>query len=354
MHGRSSRVDFPTPTIMVKSNTDSSISDVASGELSLSEVLEARRLFKRFWPITRLVEAESLSRLTGKTVYLKLENDLPTGSFKPRGALYALSTNRTKGVREVVAFSTGNHGIAVAYSAHLLNINATIVLPHNANPVKRQKILRLGAKLIEHGRNSYEASIVAKQYARDHGAYLLDDITNRHIVVGSATIASEILDQAPSVDAVISPIGDSSLIRGIAGMMQLMAPGVKTIGVQPKNAPTYYEAWKKGLPTDIRLRKTMADGLSTPKADLENVRVLSHCVHDIVLVSEQQMLSAVRHLLIEEHVVSEPAGAASTAAVVALNSTEFQNIVLIVSGANISPEVLRLALRTTGNTLKKS
>jgi threonine dehydratase len=320
------------------------ISGTGPVELRLQQVRRAQDLFKSLWPISRLCSAESLSRLVSKNVYLKLEVELPTGSFKPRGAVYALANNLSSGRREVVAFSTGNHGIAVSYAARLFNVAATIVLPRDANPVKREKILRLGARLIEHGKDSYEASLVARRYAEDNNAYLLDDVTDPDVTVGTGTIATEILKQVPAVDAVFVPIGDTALIRGIGGVMRLLAPAVKIIGVQPRNARTYYEAWKFRSPQNTRLRKTIADGLATPIAQLRNVLALLECVDDILLVSERELLCAVRHLLIEEHIVSEPAGAATTAAVQVLNSIDSQNIVLIVSGGNISEQRLRRAL----------
>src|SRR5467141_3683059 len=118
----------------------------------LSAIRRAQEFLKQHLPQTRLVAAPSISPRSGGHVYLKLEADLPTGSFKPRGALYALSVNLARRkVREVVASSTGNHGAAVAYAAKLLGVRATIFLPENPNPVKREKIAALGAKLVEHG-----------------------------------------------------------------------------------------------------------------------------------------------------------------------------------------------------------
>src|SRR5437867_3811063 len=118
--------------------------------LSLSSIRHARELLGQHLPVTRLVPAASLSRISSCDVYLKLESELPTGSFKPRGALHALTTNLARRqVKEVVASSTGNHGAAVAFAAKLLGIPATIFLPENPNPVKRKRIADLGAKIVE-------------------------------------------------------------------------------------------------------------------------------------------------------------------------------------------------------------
>ena len=118
----------------------------------LSAIWRAQEFLKQHLPQTRLVAAPSISPRSGGNVYLKLETDLPTGSFKPRGALYALSVNLARRkLREVVASSTGNHGAAVAYAAKLLGVRATIFLPENPNPVKREKIAALDANIVEHG-----------------------------------------------------------------------------------------------------------------------------------------------------------------------------------------------------------
>src|ERR1700756_2572163 len=119
---------------------------------SLATVREAREVLARHLPVTRLIPAPSLAGHSGGPVYLKLESDLPTDSFKPRGALYALSVNVARGsVKEVTASSTGNHGAAVAWAAQLFGLPATIFLPVNPNPVKRARIAKLGAKIFEQG-----------------------------------------------------------------------------------------------------------------------------------------------------------------------------------------------------------
>src|SRR6516225_10221265 len=144
--------------------------------LPFSTTLEAQTLLRRYLPLSRLVAAAGLSAKTGRDVYLKLESDLPTGSFKPRGALYALSVNAARRpIREVTASSTGNHGAAVALAAKLLGIPATIFLPANPNPVKRARIAALGANIVEVGhadlRVAYEQALA---YSRTQGVYFLN------------------------------------------------------------------------------------------------------------------------------------------------------------------------------------
>ena len=142
------------------------------GVPALAAIQEAQDLLREYLPVTRLVPAPSLSTATRK-VYLKLETELPTGSFKVRGALWTLAVNlRRAGVREVVTSSTGNHGAAVAYAAKLLGVRATILLPRGSNENKRKIIADLGAQIIEQGRDLAEAFAHAVEYAQSSGALL--------------------------------------------------------------------------------------------------------------------------------------------------------------------------------------
>ena len=176
---------------------------------SAKEVEQARELLGRYLRPTRLVSAESLAQRSGARVYLKIESDLPTGSFKPRGALNALLTTAAqRPVPGVVAASTGNHGAAVAYAARVAKVGATIFLPENPNPVKRARIVALGAKVVERGSmGGSAASEGAAEFAREHGHYFLDDASDPLVPAGTATIAAEIFDEIPERRCRLCPDG---------------------------------------------------------------------------------------------------------------------------------------------------
>jgi threonine dehydratase len=158
---------------------------------SAKEVEHARELLSRYFRPTRLVSADSLAQRSGARIHLKIESDLPTGSFKPRGALNGLLTTAAqRPVSGVVAASTGNHGAAVAYASRIANLAATIFLPENPNPVKRAHIVALGAKVVERGAmGESAASEGAAEFAREHGYYFLDDASDPLVPAGTATIA---------------------------------------------------------------------------------------------------------------------------------------------------------------------
>ena len=232
--------------------------------IGYQQIVQARTFLTRYLPQTRLQFAPSVSILANAEVALKLESDQPTGSFKVRGALYALAVNlERRKISEVVTASTGNHGAAVAYAASLLQVKCTVFLPVNPNPTKRGRIVALGANVKEAGQDLSEAAVHAAGYAEREGVYFLNDATDPELPAGPATIACEVLEQRPDTDAVIVPVGDTAFIRGIAAAIRHLRPEVLVIGVQAEGAPSYYESWKAGKIVASDPRSTIADGLAS-------------------------------------------------------------------------------------------
>src|SRR5262245_5470476 len=314
---------------------------------SAKDVERARALLGQYLRPTRLVSAESLAGRSGARVYLKIESDLPTGSFKLRGALNALLTSATQRMLPgVVASSTGNHGAAVAYAARIAKVGATIFLPENPNPVKRARIVALGAKVIERGTmGGSEASEGAAEFAREHGHYFLDDASDPLVPAGTATIASEILDEIPAPDVIFVPMGDTALIRGVAVEAKRRHPDVRIVGVQAEQAPAYAQSWQQGRVVVTDRCDTIADGLASLQPLEANVIAIREFVDEVRLVSERELLHAIRILLLDEHIVAEGAGAAATAAFLQDPSAHAgASVILLVTGANLTPEILRRAV----------
>lgn len=302
----------------------------------LSAIRDARTLLANYFGATPLVRA-SFSQ-PGAEAYLKDETGLPTGSFKPRGALYALAVNmKRRKIEEVSAASTGNHGAAVAFAAKTLGVRATIFLSEDANPVKRQKIEDLGARIVSKGgADLVEAHALAAEYAQRPGALLLDD-AGPDLPAGPGTIALELLEQLPDLTAVYVPMGDTALIRGIGSAIKQLTPAVRMIGVQAEQAPSYVLSWRTGKPVPTDTCDTCADGLATRVPEAENVAGLRQVVDEMLLVSEAEMLDAVGRLYREDKVLAEPSGAAATAAW--LQKPREGKSVLMVTGGNISDAV---------------
>ncbi|MFY9531218.1 MAG: pyridoxal-phosphate dependent enzyme [Candidatus Acidiferrales bacterium] len=261
--------------------------------IRFEEVQRARELLRGVVPASRLVEAASLARVSGADVRLKLECEGPTGSFKVRGATVAIRRRIEQGgTRGVVTSSTGNHGAAVAFAARQGDLPAAVFLPEKPNPVKRERIARLGAQIFEAGRDIEESRERASQFARERGWALMTDGVDPEIVVGTATIGCEIIEQYPDIDTIYVLVGDSSLIRGIAFAAKELRPQVSVIGVQAEGAPAYARSWREQHAIMTKRAATCADGLGTRMALEQNVRELCKLVNDMALVSDEEMLRA--------------------------------------------------------------
>ena len=305
----------------------------------LSTIREAQSLIDSYLPVTSSVPVTGVGP---SVVHLKLEIELPTGSFKPRGALYALATKlRQETIAEVTASSTGNHGAAVAWAAKMLGIPATIFLPKDPNPVKRKRIAESGARIVETGAPDLaQAAVETAAYSDRAGVYFLNDATDPDIPAGTGTIGLEILSQLPNVASIFVPMGDTALIRGVAAAVKQSNPRVVIVGVQAERAPSYYLSWKAGRTISTETCDTCADGLATRVPAPENVLAIRELVDDVMLVSEEELLRAIRGLYKHAHVIAEPSGAAATAAFLKRGPTrELDPAVALVTGCNIADAV---------------
>ena len=307
---------------------------------SRAEFERAESLIRQRFAPSRLVKSTALSDRLGADVHLKLECELPTGSFKVRGAYYALSRQREGAdVSEVVAASTGNHGAAVAWAARELGLAAKIFVPNGANATKIARIRALGAELTESGADIEGARRAAEAYVADSGAFLLDDATSDDVPIGAGTIGLELLAELPDASAVIVPVGDSALIRGVAAAMKAIRPDVHVTGVQASGAPAYYRSWKAGTVVTTETADTIADGLATTRPTDSNVTAIRALVDGMVLVDERDMLDAMRWLRAHESIVAEPAGAAAVAVLLNAHAWPFSSTVALITGGNVAPDV---------------
>jgi threonine dehydratase len=275
-----------------------------------------------------------------REVYLKVESDLPTGSFKVRGAMYSLSERLRRGrVSEVTAASTGNHGAAVAYAARVLGIGATIFVPDRPNPVKAQRIRELGARLIESGPDLSMAIDAAYDYTARSGAFFLHDASDPDVPVGTATIGYEILTERPETTAIYVPVGDSALIRGVASAAKYLQPSIRIVGVVAERAPAYFLSWQSRRVIETETADTIADGLAVRRPLAANVAAICDLVDDMRVVSEEEMRSAIAFLAAHEQLIAEPAAAAAVAALRQEREPGAGRIALLVTGANIAPDL---------------
>ncbi len=311
--------------------------DVTAAAIDLARTRDAQRVLAPYFGTTPLNPVRSLST-SSRSVFLKLETDLPTGSFKVRGAIYGLSVNlQRQRVAEVVAASTGNHGAAVAYAGRLLGVAATIFVPRGANPVKIARIRDLGGQLVEDGADLSAAIDAAAAYARGRDALFLHDASDPDIPVGAGTIGAEIIEGQRDVDTIYVPMGDTALVRGVASSVKQLRPSTTIVGVVAERAPAYYLSWRAGEALTATA-DTIADGLAVTRPLAPNVAAVRALVDRVAVVSDEQMLAAIGWLSEHEGVTAEPAGAAATAALLADNPAH-GCIALLVTGRNVDPRI---------------
>ncbi len=281
-----------------------------------------------------------ISNKTGANVFLKMENKQVSGSFKYRGAISKLSYLHQQGITEgkLVAASTGNHAAAVALASEKMNFEAIIFVPETISEAKFKFIQQYQIEIIKKGAYSAETEILAAEFAKNKNLPFLHPYNDSQIIAGQGTIAIELLEQLPQIDAVFVPIGGGGLISGIAQYLKSLKPNVKIIGCQPLNAPEMIESIKLGEIVSPSDKNTIADGVAGG-LDPETITydICRKYVDDYVLLSEEEISYALYQIYKTSNQIVEPAAALSVAAIFKkANDFKDQNIVAILSGSRIN------------------
>jgi threonine dehydratase len=281
---------------------------------------------------------ETLSRATGTRAHLKLENLQMTGAYKERGALNKLllmsAPDRDRGL---ITASAGNHAQAVAYHAGRLGVKATIVMPE-ATPIMKVANTRAhGARVVLHGANYDEAYAEARRLEHVEKLTFVHPFDDPEVIAGQGTIALEILDQEPDLDAVVVPIGGGGLAAGVGAAVKALRPSAKVIGVESEMLPCMLQAVEAGRPVTLEPANTVADGIAVKRAGDLTFEHVKRYVDEIVTVSEEEIASAILYLLEREKTVVEGAGAVGVAALMQrkVRGLEGKKVVVVVSGGNI-------------------
>ena len=309
-----------------------------------TEIEEAREILAGKVHRTPLMRASSLGRLAGVDLYLKLELFQKTGSFKPRGALNRLA-NLPAGEksRGVITVSAGNHAQGLAYAASLENLRCAVVMPATAPESKQRAAQHYGAEVILHEEllTIFER---ARAIQQERGLVFVHPFDDPFIVAGAGTVGLEMVEDLPEVASVVVGVGGGGLLAGVAAAARFCtaassragAPRVRIVGVEPTGAPTLTRALEAGKPVRLEKISTIADGLAPPFTGSLNLEMARALVDEIVLVSDEEILEAIRLLLSRCKVLAEPAGAAAVAAIVAGKMPALPSpAVAIVSGGNV-------------------
>ncbi len=316
--------------------------------IRLQDIDAARKRIQRVCTRTPLVKLEAAG--DGFEVYAKAESLQPIGSFKLRGASNKIGQLTEAELRRgVITYSSGNHAQGVAYAARAAGSQAVIVMPSNAPEIKRRATAALGAEIVTVGPASSERQQRAEALAAEHGYVMIPPYDDLEIIAGQATCGAEILEDLPEVDLILAPVSGGGLLSGVAAAAKLMKPTVKVVGVEPELAGDAAESFRTGKIVRWEAEQTMrtlADGLRTQSLGALNFEHIRAFVDDIVTVSEEQILGAMKKLLLEWRLVAEPSGAVTTAALLYGRDRlpAFTKAVVVISGGNVEPAVLRRLL----------
>jgi threonine dehydratase len=328
--------------------------------MKLWEQIEvAHRKIQKIILRTPMIYSDTLSKLTGKEVFLKLENLQKTGSFKIRGAYYKLSQlSPSMRKRGVVAASAGNHAQGVALASTILGIHSTIVMPEGVSLAKQMATQAYGGEIVLFGQNTDEALRQAKKLTRG-GELLIHPFDDEQVIAGQGTLGLEILEEVPGVEAIIVPTGGGGLISGIAAYVRKRRPGVRIIGVQSIHAPSAFYSFKKNKIVEVKVKPTLADGIAIQKVGEITFPMIEKGVDEIVTVEEDEIASAILLLMERKRIVAEGAGAAPLAALLSKRwETRLKKIVLVISGGNIDfhllDRIIEKGLARTGRLVRMS
>jgi len=312
--------------------------------LTLQHVQDAAQRIKSATINTRFEKSITLSGIAGTELFLKFENFQFTASFKDRGALNKLLLLQEQGSTQgVIAMSAGNHAKAVAYHAQRLSIPATIVMPKNTPNVKVEDTKSLGARVVLFGKTLDESAVHAREIAAAENLIFVHPYNDLDIMAGQGTVALEMLEAQPDLDTIVVPIGGGGLIAGVATAAKALRPDIRIIGVEVESYPSVHGALHGH--DSYTGGSTIAEGIAVKKPGELTLEVIRRLVDEVLIVKEESIEEAINLYLSIEKTVTEGAGAASLAAVLA-NPDFFakQKTALIISGANIDSRILASVL----------
>jgi threonine dehydratase len=297
---------------------------------------------------TPVLSSPAFDDASGYRVWFKCENLQRAGSFKIRGALNKLLTlTPAERARGVVAFSSGNHAQGVALAAQIVGTTAIVCMPGDAPALKVTATRGFGAEVVFYDRLKDDREAVARTLAHETGRVLIPPFDDYAIMAGQGTAALELLEDVPSLDVLVTPVGGGGLMSGCSTAAKALAPDITVIGVEPESGNDVYLSMARGEIVTIPPPPTMADGVRTTSPGKLTFPVLQANVDRIALVSESDIAAAVRSIVLNVRVVAEPTGAVGAAAVLTdtLGVPRGARVGVVLSGGNIDPDLLVSLLR---------
>ncbi len=292
---------------------------------------------------TPVVTSRTFDQIAGCSVFFKCENLQRGGAFKFRGAYNALSQlTPEQRQRGVVAFSSGNHAQGLALAAKVLSIPATVVMPSDAPQIKVEATRGYGANIVLYDRLTGDREAIARQLASERGLTVIPPFDHPHIIAGQGTAALELFQDVPDLDVLITPVGGGGLISGCATAAKAMRPGVRVIGVETEPANDAWQSLRTGRRVTIAPPDTVADGIRTTSLGVITFEIMRRLVDEIALVTDADVIEAMRFMLLRMKLLAEPTGAVPIAALMAhkVDGIAGKRVGVIVSGGNADPAML--------------
>jgi threonine dehydratase len=305
--------------------------------VTYADVVEAVPRVRAVLPPTPLFEWPGLSQRLGFRFFLKHENHHPVGAFKVRGGVNLVSQlSNDERQAGVLGCSTGNHGQSLAFACQRFGVKCTIVVPVGNNPGKNAAIRRLGAELIEHGRDFDEARDRCEVLVRERNSRYVHSANEPHLIAGVGTMAVEIFDTLPNPDAILVPIGLGSSLCGNAIVAKALRPATEVIGLQAEGASAVVDTWRSGEWRTTERANTWAEGMATRRPAEMTMAIMRELMDDALLVNDEDLRQAVRWLLEDTHNLAEGAGAAALAAAWRYRARfSGKTVVGVLSGGNL-------------------
>jgi threonine dehydratase len=310
--------------------------------VTLDDVREAAERIQALARNTPVLTSRLFDEAAGTKTYFKCENLQRGGAFKIRGALnFVMRLSREERLRGVVTFSSGNHAQAVAMAAQHLSVDATIVMPTDAPKAKLESTKLYGPKIVFFDRLRENREQIARKIAEDTGAVVLPSYDHPWIIAGQGTVALELLEAYPDLEAIAAPLGGGGLLSGILTVAKALRPGIRVFGIEPELANDWALSLQAGGRVAIEPPPTIADGLRTPIPGALTFPIVRELAEKVILVSEEEIKAAVRFLLTRLKLVTEPSGAVPAAAVLHKKlPKDIQSVGVILSGGNIDFDML--------------
>lgn len=311
--------------------------------LDYSDIIAAGERIAGHVHHTPTLSASRVGERAGVQAWLKCELLQKTGSFKVRGALNAIRQLTADELRRgVVGVSAGNHAQALAWAARTAGTSCTVVMPSDAVQAKLDATRGYGATVVQHewGAAMFDK---ARELASDHGYVFIHPFDDPRVVAGQGTVGLEIMEDLPDADVIVVPVGGGGLLAGIAIAAKRLKPAVKIFGVEPSGAQALRRSLDAGRVTPIDRPRTIADGLAAPMTTELPLAVAQRYVDDVVVVSDEEILAAMRLILTSAKLLAEPAGSAGVAALITgkLPVRPGSRVVCVVSGGNVDAALLK-------------